>query len=126
MESAATPAVPVRFADIQAILNRITAGRSMAGMKAAHNSPGFGWDTLEQLKAVVVRPEGEFGKAYPLIDPELVRQRRGQDTNLVRALAKPGGVDSYGRMPYNAPAGQYATPAEIQRIIDWLNAGLPE
>ncbi len=117
---------PVRFADIQAILNRITAGRSKEGMRAAHSSPGFGWDTLEQLKAVVVRPDGEFGKAYQLIDMDLVRQGRGAETNLVQALANPSGVDSYGRMPYNAPASQYATPAEIQQIIDWLNAGLPE
>jgi hypothetical protein len=113
----------VRFADIQAILNRITAGRSRQGMKEVHSDQSFGWDTLGQLKGVVVRPDGQFGKAYPLIDMDLVRQGRGAETNLVRALADPTGVDSYGRMPYGGP---YATPAEIQQIIDWLNAGLPE
>ena len=116
----------VRFADIQAILNRITAGRSMAAMQSVHNAPTFGWDTVEQLKGVVIRPDGQFGKAYPLIDMDLVRQGRGAETNLVQALANPGGVDSYGRMPYGGPPDRYATPAEIQQIVDWLNAGLPE
>jgi hypothetical protein len=116
----------VRFADIQAILNRITAGRSTEGMKAAHSAPNFGWDSLEQLKSIVVRPNGQFGQAYPLIDMDLVKKGLGAQTNLVQALANPTGVDSFGRMPYGGPADRYATPAEIQQIIDWLNAGLPE
>ena len=118
-----TPTTPVRFADVQAILNRVTAGRDKQGMKAVHSAPNFGWDTLDQLKSVVVRPDGDEGPAYPLIDMALVRQGRGADTNLVKALANRTGVDSYGRMPYGGP---YVTPDEIQRIIDWLNAGLPE
>lgn len=92
-------------------------------MKSVHSAPNFGWDTLDQLKGVVVRPDGDNGPAYALIDMALVRQGRGAETNLVRALAHATGVDSYGRMPY---AGPYVTKDEIQNIIAWLNAGLPE
>ena len=55
-----------------------------------------------------------------------MRQRRVHDANWGRTIGNSGPVDFYGRMPCNAPAGRYATPAEIRQIIDRLNAGLPE
>ncbi len=116
----------VRFADIQAILNRLVEGLKMDSLRDVHGDSAFGWDTLAQLKNVVVRPEGPSGKAYPLIDMALVQQKRGQDTNLVKALNDGTGVDFYGRMPLLPPAKRYATPEEIQQIIDWLNSGMPE
>jgi hypothetical protein len=29
-------------------------------------------------------------------------------------------------MPYTLPPGRYASAEEIQKIVAWLNAGLPE
>ena len=116
----------VRFAEIQALLNRLIAGRNLEDLKTVHSEPHFGWDTLAQLKSLVIRPDGPDGPAYPLIDLELVQQKRGEETNLVRALSDPTGVDSYGQMPYRPPPGRYATPEEIQTIITWLNSGMPE
>ena len=116
----------VRFAEIQSILNRLIEGRKPHDLTIVHSDPHFGWDTLAQLKGVVVHPDGPDGPAYPLIDMELVRQKRGDETNLVKALSDPTGVDSYGQMPYRPPPGRYATSEEIQKIIGWLNSGMPE
>jgi hypothetical protein len=117
---------PVRFSDIQSILNQLIAGHDMDHLRAVHSEANFGWDTLDQLKSLVIRPDGEFGNSYPLIDMQLVEQGRGDETNLVKALRDLTGVDSYGRMPYMPPPGRHASPEEIQTIVDWLNAGLPE
>ncbi|MBW8780481.1 MAG: hypothetical protein JF599_01135 [Verrucomicrobia bacterium] len=118
----ATAAAP-RFPAIQAILNRLVAGRSVARMQAAHGDPTFGWVTLAQLKGVVVRPNGPGTEpSYPLIDPSLVGNGKGAQTNLVIALANSTGVDFNGQMPLNGP---YAAKADIQTIIDWINAGMP-
>jgi hypothetical protein len=115
-----------RFSDIQAILNSLIQGHVLQHLKDIHNEPNFGWGTLDQLKSVVIHPDGQFGDAYPLIDMALVEAGRGDETNLVIALRDPGGVNSYGRMPYEPPPGRYASPAEISTIVAWLNAGMPE
>jgi hypothetical protein len=116
----------VRFADVKAILDSLVAGRDYNRMRQRHNAPNFGWNTLDQLKGVIVYPDGPGGTAYPLIDMALVSAKRGEDTNLVKALRDPTGVDFYGRMPYAPPPGRYATDDEIKTIVDWLNAGMPE
>ena len=61
-----------------------------------------------------------------LIDMSLIEKGQGDKTNLIIALANATGVDFNGQMPRNPPASRYATAAEIQTIVDWLNAGLPE
>ena len=116
----------VRFSDIQAILNQLISGHTLQHLRDIHNEPKFGWDTIDQLKSLVIRPDGEFGDAYPLIDLQLVQQGRGSETNLVIALRDATGVNSYGRMPFSPPPGRYASAEEIEKIVDWLNAGLPE
>jgi hypothetical protein len=119
---AAAPNGP-RFADVKAILDRLVKGRSIARMQEAHGDPAFGWATLEQLKAVVVRPNGPgTDPAYPLIDPKFVGNGQGAKTNLVIALANATGVDFNGRMPLNGP---YAAAADIKTIIAWIDAGTP-
>ncbi len=116
-----------RFLDIKAILDSLVAGCDPQGMRDKHHEPNFGWVTLEQLKNVVVQPDGSLGKSYPLIDPVLVAQKRGDETNLVKALRDRQGVEGYGQMPYGpTPPARYATSEEIQKIVDWLNAGMPE
>jgi hypothetical protein len=112
-----------RFADVKAILDRLVKGRSVERMQEAHGDTAFGWATLDQLKAVVVRPNGPgTDPAYPLIDPNLVGNGQGSKTNLVVALANATGVDFNGQMPLNGP---YAAAADIQTIITWIDAGMP-
>lgn len=124
--SSAAPATTPRFADVQAILNNLIKDCDLQRMRDVHNDPTFGWDTIDQLKNTVVKPMGDFGDAYPLIDMALVAKGQGDKTNLVVALASPTGVDFNGQMPRNPPARRYASAAEIQTIVGWLNAGLPE
>lgn len=120
------PAAAPTFADVKAILDTLTQNCNPDRMKAVHNAPNFGWETVEQLKSVVVQPYGPGGGDYPLIDMDLVRQGQGDQTNLVVALASPTGVDFNGQMPRNPPARRYATKDEVATIVAWLNAGLPE
>ena len=124
MPAPAAPSAP-RFADVQAILNDLIKGCDMQSIRDVHDDANFGWDTLDQLKNTVVKPMGDAGPAYPLIDMALVNAGKGAQTNLVIALSNPTGVDYNGQMPRNPPAGRYATAAEINTIVTWLNAGMP-
>ena len=123
-----TPASTPTFQDIQSILNQLIGSTTRQRLQEVHNCPDFGWDTVEQLKNVVIDPYPGVGETYPFIDMDLIKQGRGAETNLVVALRSPTGVDSMGRMPYSPPqeGRRYATETEIQTIIAWLNAGLPE
>lgn len=94
-------------------------------MRQAHESENFGWETKDQLVSTIVRPRGPGGEELRLIDSELVEQGRGEETNLVRALRT--GIRSFGRMPLRPRRpSRYATDQEIDQIIAWLNAGMPE
>jgi|SRR6187200_3066183 hypothetical protein len=120
------PDPQVRFAQIKLILDDLVAGRDWDRMREVHSEPNFGWDTVAQLCSVTIRPTGPSGQAFPLIDMNLVKAKQGANTNLVRALRDPTGVDFNGKMPFQPPPGKHATPSEIQLIVDWLNAGMPE
>jgi FtsP/CotA-like multicopper oxidase with cupredoxin domain/peroxiredoxin len=113
------------FAEIQTLLGQLTFRSSVAAMRTAHGDRTFGWETVDQLKGIVVRPEGPSGRHYKLIDMDLIAEGRGAETNLVKALRDVNGVGGWGRMPPTS-AGRRAFPAEIQLIIRWLNAELPE
>jgi hypothetical protein len=113
MSMAATPS----FREIQAILDELVNGR-WEFLQDIHGD-GFGWKTKQQLQAVVVRPGGS--QEFRLIDPELARQRRGRETNLIQALVS--GVGGFSRMPKDGP---YATQGQIDRIVDWINGGMPD
>lgn len=105
------------FADVQRILDRLVDGR-WDFLQVIHG-PGFGWQNKQQLAQAVVQPGGT--KQYRLIDPQLVKEKRGQETNLIKALTT--GVDHFSRMPKDGP---YATDEELRTIIDWINAGMPD
>jgi hypothetical protein len=118
------PKTNLRFADIRAILDSLVEGVDPSNLRDIHGAPNFGWATLEQLKSVVVRPDGPSGSEFPLIDMDLVQQEKGEQTNLVLALD--GGIFPYGQMPRVPPAMRRATAEEIRKITDWLNAQMPE
>ena len=109
-------AVP-SFKEVQAILDALVDGR-WDFLEDIHGS-GFGWKTKQQLQAVVVRPGGS--REFRLIDPDLARQGRGRETNLIVALER--GVGGFSRMPKDGP---YATPAQIDRLVAWINGGMPD
>lgn len=109
-------AVP-SFKEIQAILDRLVNGR-WDFLEVFHGD-GFGWKTKQQLQAVIVRPGGS--REFRLIDPDLARQGRGRETNLIQALEH--GVGGFSRMPKDGP---YATAEEIDRIVAWINGGMPD
>jgi hypothetical protein len=105
------------FPQIQAILDALVNGRWE--FLEIYHGPGFGWKTKQQLQEVVVRPGGT--QQFRLIDPELARQGRGRETNLIQALEK--GVGGFSRMPQGGP---YAKPEQIDQIVAWINGGMPD
>ncbi|HEY0513265.1 MAG TPA: cytochrome c [Thermoanaerobaculia bacterium] len=109
-------AIPT-FPQIRAILDALVDGR-WEFLKDIHG-PTFEWTTKPQLQAAVVRPGGS--QEYRLIDPELARQGRGRETNLIQALVK--GVGGFSRMPKDGP---YAKPEQIDAIVAWINGGMPD
>lgn len=109
-------AVP-RFADVKRILDRLVEGRTDF-LKDIHGRT-FGWSTKAELAAAVVTPGGT--RSYRLIDPDLARQGRGAETNLIIALTR--GVDDFSRMPLDGP---YASAAEVGTIVAWINGGMPD
>ena len=106
---------------------------AIADWRAAHNNqvpklkqkhgPTFGWDTKADLAAASAVIGGQ---PYRLIDPDLVTQKRGAETNLVKALRDPDGVDNNGQMPNGGPYLTDTHPTYIDEIIQWINDGMPD
>jgi len=111
------------FANVKALLNKALADfaessgapADMSGHQVS-GKPPFGWDTADQLRKA-------WGKGVQLIQPEVVGKnpKMGQKANLVVDLKT--GLNGRPRMPMGGP---YLTDAEIQQIIDWIDAGCPD
>lgn len=82
-------------------------------LKISHPG-GLNWDTKEQL--VSSAPYD-----LPLIEPDKVGNGRGRETNLIKILTR--NVGGFRRMPSRGP---YLSGDEIQEIVDWIDAGLPD
>lgn len=110
------------FSSIQAILNRLTVGRTPEHLKNKHSSESFGWQTkCELLAAEVVLP----GATYRLIQPELIGVNRGTEANLYRVLSEEG-LDGWN-MPWQGNgADLWATPEELSEIAAWIDADCPD
>jgi hypothetical protein len=70
----------------------------------------YTWDTPQQLAAAVL-------SGYRAIEPGVP----ARDTHLVRSLVR--GVGDFGKMPLQGP---FLSSAEIEEIVAWIDAGMPE
>jgi hypothetical protein len=103
------------FSQVKAILDQLVAGKDPTPLKTKHGGDAFRWDTADALRNAVVNfPKGQIR----LIDPAMIANGKGAQTNLVRILSGPFG--GYPQMPFR---GTYATPAQIQTIQDWIDEG---
>lgn len=68
------------------------------------------WETPQQLKESVL-------SGLPAIQPGVP----GRETNLVKSLAL--AIGTSGRMPLRGP---FLPRAEVEEIIAWIDAGMPE
>jgi len=81
---------------------------------SVHGDDSFGWNTKEQL----AKSDG-FGNV--LIDPMLVGNGKGNQTNLVIALRT--GVPGFPRMPLGGP---FLPDDQIDYIAQWIDEGIPD
>jgi hypothetical protein len=127
-ESGASENQTVTWARVKEILDTvITEWRAAHGdripkLKQKHG-PSFSWNTKAELAAAEAVIGGE---AYRLIDPALVAQQKGDETNLIKALRDQDGVDNNGQMPNGGPFLTDTHPTFIDEIIQWINAGMPD
>ena len=68
------------------------------------------WETPQQLAVAVL-------SGYRAIEPGVP----GRETHLVRSLAR--GVGGFGKMPLQGP---FLSNAELEEIVAWIDAGMPE
>jgi hypothetical protein len=119
-----TSTIP-NFWDVKAILDWLTNHRTTQQLQSIHGST-FQWQTRQQLLGAVVNL-GDGGTTFPLIDGTLIGNGQGANTNLVKALRDPNGVDNNGQMPFGGNGdNQHATALQIETIIKWIDAGCPE
>ncbi|MGX8010100.1 hypothetical protein ACVDG8_014605 [Mesorhizobium sp. ORM8.1] len=102
------------FARVQQLLDKAiadwTTQHGRAPILAKHNGP-FGWSTRDQLVS-----SKAFG--LPLLSQKIIDAKDGDNANLVIALRT--GIPGFPRMPNRGP---YMIDAEIEEIVDWINAG---
>lgn len=111
----------VAFRDVKQVLDSAIAGWKMKNgvdpkLTQKHQDPNFGWNTKQQLLAATA-------KGFQLIEPGKIGNKQGANTNLVIALRDPTGVANNGRMPDGGP---YLGAPDIQKIVDWIDAGCPD
>jgi hypothetical protein len=105
------------FVVVKAILDGVIAGWIWKNKQAPDltvHGPNFGWDTKQQL----AQSQG-FGQV--LIDPSLVGNGKGAQTNLVLALTS--GVPGFPRMPLGGP---FVLQEQIDYIAQWINESMPD
>jgi hypothetical protein len=102
------------FARVQEILDTAIANwadkHGRQPVLAKHDA-AFGWMTRDQL----VNSQA-FG--VPLIAQDKIDAKDGANANIIIALRT--GVPGFPRMPIRGP---YVDDAQIQEVIDWIDAG---
>jgi hypothetical protein len=113
------------FADVKAILHGlITAWTAQHGtapkLKVYHGSgwdpPESAWETKEKLAAAKA-------VGLQLIDPNLAGKGKAKETNLYIALSTGWPDDGIPRMPRDGP---YIADADLNKIVEWIDAGMPD
>jgi hypothetical protein len=106
------------FTRVQEILDGVMDQWSVAHGRtpdlSIHSDNSFGWTTKEQLA-----DSDGFGNV--LIDPALVGNSNGNETNLVVALRL--GVPGFPRMPLDGP---FIPDDQIDYIAQWIDEGMPD
>lgn len=82
-------------------------------MKAVHEGH-IGWDSKHELAK-----SSPYDKQ--LIEPEKVGNGRAEETNLVKILRR--NIGGFRRMPSRGP---YLPNEEIDEIVRWIDAGMPD
>lgn len=109
------------FARVKAILDKALtdwetdngAPPDLSGHDIAGHPP-MRWTTAAELRAA-------WGKNVQLIQPGVVGNGHGAEANLIVDLKT--GLNGKPRMPIGGP---YVADAEIQEIVDWIDAGCPD
>jgi len=111
----------VTFARVKTILDKVladwTTSNGSSPDLSRHNSvghPPMSWNTAAELRAA-------WGKNVQLIQPEVVGNGQGNAANLVIDLRS--GLPGRPRMPFGGP---FASDADIQEIVNWIDAGCPD
>jgi hypothetical protein len=118
---------PVHWPRVKEILDcaiadwRAANNNRVPKLKQRHG-PAFGWDTKADLLAATAVIGGQ---TYRLIDPGLAAQQKGAETNLIKALRDPDGVDGNGQMPNGGPYLTDTHPTFLDEILSWINGGMP-
>jgi hypothetical protein len=111
------------FAQVKTILDTALADFATANGAPAdlsgHTTAGkaaFSWTTAAELRAA-------WGKNVQLIQPEVVGKNPGLGSTANLAVDLKTGLPGKPRMPLGGP---YVSDADIQIIVDWIDAGCPD
>jgi hypothetical protein len=111
MHDAQPPDHPVYWPRVKAILDGIMERwKARWGREPYPGIHEYAWETPQQLATAVL-------SGYRAIEPGVP----GRETYLVRSLAR--GVGGFGKMPLQGP---FLSAAEIDEIVAWIDAGMPE
>jgi hypothetical protein len=109
----------VHWPRVQEILDGAIAGWKTKNGREPHlqlHGASFGWDTKDKLANTEALD-------FRLIDPSMVGNGQGAQTNLIVALRDEGGVDDNGQMPARGP---FLPADQIDEIVRWIDAGMPD
>jgi hypothetical protein len=111
MHDGQPPAQTVYWPRVKAILDGIMERwQARWGREPYEGIHDYRWDTPQQLATAVL-------SGYRAIEPGVP----ARETHLVRSLAR--GVGDFGKMPLQGP---FLSSAEIDEIVAWIDAGMPE
>lgn len=106
-----TPTEPIYWPRVKVILDGIMQRwKERWGREPYPGIHEYAWETPQQLATTVL-------SGYRAIEPGVP----GRETYLVRSLMR--GVGGFGKMPLQGP---FLSSAEIDEIVAWIDAGMPE
>ena len=111
MHAGQTPELPIYWPRVKALLEGIMQRwRARWGREPYPGIHEYAWDTPQQLAAAVL-------SGYRAIEPGVP----ARETHLVQSLIR--GVGGFGKMPLQGP---FLSASEIDEIVAWIDAGMPE